>query len=604
MKRTDVSVGVRLGVAFAVIILLFAAVATYQISRIAVQRQSKDRLIDHYAGTVALFDVQREILVPSIEIITDAVSGNLPSAHQALANLTSGEAALVASVRQRTDIPALRSKADAVESAFDSYLSFLTNQYLPAFEKAYAGGGARQSRSGIASLAALTAEVNSNLKALIGPADDLSDALEKLAAGENRKYDALTLQMTLVIAIVTGSGAAIALLLSLFITRSIRRDILSILKVFDRMEQGDLTSRSKEAARDEIGRMGRSLNAVSAKLARLIGSVKTASDGLSEAGGSLVTRMETTAESVTSIDRELRNVKSQVENETAAVNESTAAVEQIARNIDVLNGRLADQVAAIVESASSVEQLVANIKSVKSSVEKIDLDAGALLAASESGKQLIDDSVKQIERTAQQSESLIKANTAIVNIATTTNLLSMNAAIEAAHAGDAGRGFAVVAAEIRKLADDATFQSQDIGKALNSLKLGIDSAAKASRSAGETFADILSRVSGVRVHQGEIRAAMDEQSTGSQEVLATVHEMNEIAQDIRDRSVEIEKASAGVLEEMRRLLEVSQTIMNSVNGIASSTSEIASAVEKAVDLTQTTNNLIGQTAQESRKFVV
>ena len=212
--------------------------------------------------------------------------------------------------------------------------------------------------------------------------------------------------------------------------------------------------------------------------------------------------------------------------------------------LDRLNEHLGTQVSAITESSAAMEQMIANIRSVTSTVARNAENVKALEESSAVGHSGLTGVVADIKQISQESQSLMEINSVMQNIASQTNLLSMNAAIEAAHAGESGRGFAVVADEIRKLAESSSAQSKTISGVLKNIKSSIDKITKSTNSVLDKFNDIDSRVKTVAEHEGGILDAMTEQGSGSEQIMQAIVQVNEITSLVKNDAGQMLAAAA------------------------------------------------------------
>ncbi|QQO07818.1 methyl-accepting chemotaxis protein [Breznakiella homolactica] len=396
--------------------------------------------------------------------------------------------------------------------------------------------------------------------------------------------------------------AAAILLVAAGITRPIRATA-DMLKDISQGE-GDLTKRLQAGRKDEIGDMAEHFNLTLDKISRLIAVIRDQSINLSAIGTELSSNMTETAAAVNEISANVESVKNQVISQTAGVTQTGATMEQITRSLDRLNGQIENQASSVTESSSAVEQMLANIASVTRTLVKNAENVEDLALAAEKGQHDLQLVVGDIREIAGESEELLVINGVMQNIASQTNLLSMNAAIEAAHAGEAGKGFAVVADEIRKLAESSGEQSRTTSGVLKKIKDSMDRITLSMEDVLMKFEAIHRDVRTVADQESAIRNAMEEQSAGSKQVLLAVTNMNTITQEVRNSSGEMLTGSMEVINESRNLDRITQEIAGSMNEMASGSRQITIAVNRINDITLENKQRIDTLTEEVGKFKI
>ena len=392
--------------------------------------------------------------------------------------------------------------------------------------------------------------------------------------------------------------------ITLLVARSITAPLKSMETVFKTVGEGDFTPTLKAEGKDEIGNIGRSFNNTLDNIRKLIITIKNQADSLSGIGADLSGNMDKTAVAINQITSNIQSVKGEAVNQSASVSETNATMEQISSNIDKLSDHVGSQSASVSESSSAIEQMLANVNSVTQTLIKNAENVNELTNASDVGRTSLQDVVADIQEIARESEGLLEINAVMENISGQTNLLSMNAAIEAAHAGEAGKGFAVVADEIRKLAENSGEQSKTIATVLKKITSSIDKISKSTESVLTKFEAIDKDIRVVAEQEENIRNAMEEQGAGSKQILEAIGQLNTITQQVKTGADEMLTGSREVINESRNLEQVTQKITGSMGEMASGAEQINDAVGHISSISDKNKESIDILVREVAKFKV
>jgi len=368
------------------------------------------------------------------------------------------------------------------------------------------------------------------------------------------------------------------------------------------LASGDLTGKIEVGTRDEIGELATSYNSLTSNLSALFGKIKSATKQLSGVGSELRESMARASRNIAEMNESIALVRDRTREEAESVGRTTGSIGEILKTIETLREMIERQSSAVVESSAAVEQMVMNIRSIDRNMTSLGEGFGAVLEASHEGLKRISEAKDRAGSVAERSESLQDTNKIIASIAARTNLLSMNAAIEAAHAGEAGRGFAVVADEIRKLAENAAGGAKDTGRELSTLRGTIADVVASTDNAEAAFQKILSSVDQVSGLVDAVKSAMNEQSAGGAQVLEAIGQINGITQGVRTEADDMLRGNRAIGEELARLTEASAAVGLSLDSISEAASTIGASASRVDELSRKNEESIRLVESEAANF--
>ena len=398
----------------------------------------------------------------------------------------------------------------------------------------------------------------------------------------------------------------ISIILTAIIALTIVKPITSTVQALKNIADGDgdLRVRLPIKRNDEITDLSKYFNKTIEKIGNSIKTVGSETQEMKQIGNELASNMTETASAIHQISTNIEGVKQQALTQAASVTETSATIEQIIKTIAQLNGMIESQATSVAESSSAIEQMVGNISSITQTLARTDDAIKNLAGATAEGKETLSLSNTVTQKISEESGGLLEASSVIQHIASQTNLLAMNAAIEAAHAGEAGKGFAVVADEIRKLAEESSSQGKTITSTLKILSKEIENLSSSSKLAEEKFDSIFALSEQVKKMSETLMLAMKEQENGGREVLTAIHNINLITSQVNDGSAEMLAGGKNIAVEMQKLDDLTRVITASMNEMAAGALQINEATQEVNIISQKNKENIGNLVNEVERFKV
>jgi methyl-accepting chemotaxis protein len=366
----------------------------------------------------------------------------------------------------------------------------------------------------------------------------------------------------------------------------------------------DLTARAVILNFDDIGSLSDAFNSYTESLRSMIAEMDTTMQTLTGIHANLTMRTTTMQGVVDEIGKAVGQIGQTVEEESAAVTMSTSAITAMGTTIDKLHEVIEQQAAVVSQSAAGVEQMIANIKAIGSDVENVEALYKALGDSARRGKEQITEANALTGQVAAMSSLILDANKMVASIAAQTNLLAMNAAIEAAHAGEAGAGFSVVADEIRKLAEKSAGQSRDIGSNLKEIKHTIDKAVASAAAASQGFDEVSERIASVNDFQDRIRNALREQSDGSRQVLEGISTINDVTGTVSNGAKDLTSRAGTLIQGMQNLNALSDRVRAGMVRISSDSERIDTAFSDVLSLVKANEGAMAKVNNRLGRFKV
>jgi methyl-accepting chemotaxis protein len=389
---------------------------------------------------------------------------------------------------------------------------------------------------------------------------------------------------TLMIIVIIGVLALTVVVLvplCFFTLKSITRPLHETVRMAEQLASGNLSANLTVIGHDEIAVLQDSFLKMTKNLREVVENIIRSFDAMKLNGGALnqvINNITRAAEEINESVRSLQGLEENVKGETKRVNHE---VSNIDHELTTLGGVIREQRDQLDISSSAIEEMTANITSIEKRILTLGDNLNRLMESSNAEHNHIIKSTETVRQVEADSNTLMEMNKVIEMVAAQTNLLSMNAAIEAAHAGDAGRGFAVVAGEIRKLSETTAEQAKNSNQTLTAIRGRINDIAKMAGLIEGAFSQTASIVQGINSLVLEIKNSMEEQSQGSVLILQSLERIHDITEEVQQGAEKIKTESDQSISATGKLDQESHTMEQEIAGIVAQVKQVSESAQAA-----------------------
>ena len=403
----------------------------------------------------------------------------------------------------------------------------------------------------------------------------------------------------IIIIIIVG---IVSVLFGLIITGKITRNIRYAGSVIRVMSNGDISKEINIKSNDELRQLGADLNILNSSLKNAFNSMKNSSNKGVQLKEELVTSGNQTFAAATQIASNSQAISNQFTMLSERVQGAAEANQSMKGSLQSLDEYVQDQTAMVEESTSAVTEMISSINNVAEITSKKKAATETLVRTAEAGGSKLNATILVINEINESLDQIKGTATIIQQIASQTNLLAMNAAIEAAHAGDAGRGFAVVADEIRKLAEASSMNSKQISGVLKEVVTRIESASASGHETETAFIEIDREVKGVAQSLDEISSSMEELNIGGSQILEAMTGLQDVSIKVNDGNNKMNDSSRLVTEAIEVVSRITTEVSESANEITIGITEVSGAMQLVTELSNSLGEITDKLEEEAARF--
>ncbi len=392
--------------------------------------------------------------------------------------------------------------------------------------------------------------------------------------------------------------------ISIVFSRKLKKYFDKLEIIFKKIAKGDTRARVHYETSDEIGHLMGYFDESLEHMGEMLITLKNAMIKIVEIDAILTSNIDKATDASQQITYNIENLKNEMLRQASSVQEILSTVEQSIRIIQLLDSSIESEEMNVSQSLQQMDTIAEKIKNIAGTLKANNELIKILLSKTINGKEGARTANQVITQIAERSDSLLEASLVIQNIASQTNLLAMNAAIEAAHAGESGKGFAVVADEIRKLAEESNMQGKQIALVLKETIDVIKNLIVAGSGAEKIFDEVYTMTCDISDREDLIEKELKEQTKGTDITRGMMRTIKDVGAGIKDGSSEMRDGNNAVLDEMKKLDALTRIINETMENITNDATEITKKILGANKKTQKNKESVDSINEIMNKFEI
>lgn len=394
------------------------------------------------------------------------------------------------------------------------------------------------------------------------------------------------------------------IIMDIILTRRVSIHFQYIVKGSRIIAQGDFTQKFPDYMTREASQLSEGFNTLSSGIASLVGTIRESSTSIQDVSNQLASNSREINDSVSTSENAINGMNTTISKQSSAISSVNEAVGQMVQKVGTLTSEIENQNQLILSSSNNIEDMMNSFMEITKSTDTMSSKVGNIVQSSEESTNALKKSVEQIQEVQAESGALLEMNKVISSVASQTNLLAMNAAIEAAHAGEIGKGFAVVADEIRKLAETTSKQAKDSSASLKSIQSKINEVSASSLDVEKSFEGTISEIQNFDATMKALSKAVAEQGYKADAIMDSLTDIKTSAGNVKESAEVISEGTKQVEENCKALSSMQNEVDTGLQACSNASKSLSVNSQNMNRISDQAQNSVGLLSEAVRRFKV